>query len=165
MCTRVIIVDVDECLLSHDNCNQNATCNNTDGSYVKLVIHEAVYSFLLMVIAKNTFRTSLQVPYLERSFKQQPTDQGSTIWGFAVNFNNHADIDECESGDHNCDMNAICTNTVGNYLCHCQSSFFGDGFTCKDQLPFFHSSITISFRLSQVKEHLALESPGTVVLN
>ena len=29
-----IIVDIDECSVNTDNCDINARCNNTDGSYI-----------------------------------------------------------------------------------------------------------------------------------
>ena len=40
------------------------------------------------------------------------------------------DIDECNTGEHNCDDNADCINTVGSFDCMCRQSFFGDGITC-----------------------------------
>jgi hypothetical protein len=41
-----------------------------------------------------------------------------------------ADIVECFDGNHTCDANAQCNNTVGSYLCECRSGFMGDGKTC-----------------------------------
>ena len=41
-----------------------------------------------------------------------------------------ADINECEANNHNCDENAICTNTVGSFSCDCRSPYLGDGLTC-----------------------------------
>ena len=41
-----------------------------------------------------------------------------------------SDIPECERGLDDCDSNATCANTIGNYLCTCDSGFTGDGFTC-----------------------------------
>ena len=36
-----------------------------------------------------------------------------------------ADINECETGKHNCDANAICSNTIGGILCvHLQARVF-----------------------------------------
>ena len=40
------------------------------------------------------------------------------------------DIDECASGTDNCDANAVCTNTHGNFTCICLSGYSGDGVTC-----------------------------------
>ena len=41
------------------------------------------------------------------------------------------DIDECETGQHHCDVNhADCSDTLGSYDCHCKEGFFGDGKIC-----------------------------------
>ncbi|KAI8492386.1 hypothetical protein Bbelb_298390 [Branchiostoma belcheri] len=42
------------------------------------------------------------------------------------------DVDECLSGDHMCDGNATCTNTVGSYTCACNDGYQGDGMNCTD---------------------------------
>ena len=40
------------------------------------------------------------------------------------------DIDECVDGTDNCDSNATCTNTPGNFTCACNEGYSGDGVTC-----------------------------------
>lgn len=40
------------------------------------------------------------------------------------------DKNECFDSSAKCDMNAICTNTLGSYRCRCQSGYTGDGKTC-----------------------------------
>ena len=41
------------------------------------------------------------------------------------------DINECSASPATCDVNAICQNTKGSYLCSCKPGFTGDGKTCK----------------------------------
>lgn len=42
-----------------------------------------------------------------------------------------ADKDECESPEsNNCDVNALCTNTEGSYVCRCKRGYEGDGLYC-----------------------------------
>ena len=43
-----------------------------------------------------------------------------------------ADVDECSLKTHDCDANAICSNTVGSFTCKCDGSalYYGDGKTC-----------------------------------
>ncbi len=40
------------------------------------------------------------------------------------------DTDECSTGIHTCDVNAICVNKVGSYECRCKDSYLGDGRNC-----------------------------------
>lgn len=41
-----------------------------------------------------------------------------------------ADMDECEDGENRCNVNALCSNTLGSYVCRCIRGFEGDGLTC-----------------------------------
>ena len=41
-----------------------------------------------------------------------------------------ADLEECSTNTHNCDVNADCVNTVGSYFCKCRAGYTGDGKTC-----------------------------------
>ena len=45
-----------------------------------------------------------------------------------------SDVDECSNNDHSCDVNAVCTNTVGSYACACKAGYSGDGRTCAGKL-------------------------------
>lgn len=40
------------------------------------------------------------------------------------------DYDECLSENHNCSINAKCTNTFGGFECSCFEDYFGDGIAC-----------------------------------
>lgn len=42
------------------------------------------------------------------------------------------DIDECSQGLYSCGEHASCQNTVGSYVCYCDSGWEGDGNTCVD---------------------------------
>ena len=47
-------------------------------------------------------------------------------------------MDECATGDHDCDENAICEkntglSTTGPFSCSCKDGYHGDGKTCLDQ--------------------------------
>ena len=54
---------------------------------------------------------------------------------FAVTLliNISTDIDECQNGEHLCDLNASCINTEGNYTCSCLAGYTGNGFTCSSE--------------------------------
>eukprot|EP00494_Astrolonche_serrata_P034043 UN34312 len=41
------------------------------------------------------------------------------------------DVDDCETGEHNCHSDATCTNTPpGSHTCECKNGYSGDGETC-----------------------------------
>ena len=41
-------------------------------------------------------------------------------------------IDECGEGSHDCDSNALCTDTVGSFTCECLAGYEGSGQNCID---------------------------------
>jgi len=43
-----------------------------------------------------------------------------------------SDIDECSADVSVCDVNAVCQNTFGSYICSCKAGFTGDGKNCTD---------------------------------
>ncbi len=42
----------------------------------------------------------------------------------------YLDIDECDES-HGCHSDAVCTNTLGSYLCQCRTGYEGDGVNCQ----------------------------------
>ena len=48
-----------------------------------------------------------------------------------------ADINECETGKHNCDANAICSNTIGSFVCTCKPGYSGNGVKCTGETEYF----------------------------
>lgn len=40
------------------------------------------------------------------------------------------DVNECDEGKSNCDVDADCIDTVGSFYCNCTTGYFGDGVTC-----------------------------------
>ncbi|XP_065837388.1 protein kinase C-binding protein NELL2a-like [Oscarella lobularis] len=40
------------------------------------------------------------------------------------------DLDECETGGHNCSKNALCINNDGSFTCQCRYGYVGNGRVC-----------------------------------
>ena len=53
-----------------------------------------------------------------------------------------ADIDECEDGFDICHQSrAVCTNTIGSYVCTCNEGYTGDGISCAGKSAQFHNIV------------------------
>ena len=42
----------------------------------------------------------------------------------------YSDVDECNDGTNDCDVNADCVNIDGSFQCTCRADYTGDGKTC-----------------------------------
>ena len=63
-----------------------------------------------------------------------------------------ADIDECMGPELNeCDLNAMCTNTEGSYVCRCKKNFEGDGRNCTGKTDILTSLSPMLIVMSKFK--------------
>jgi hypothetical protein len=118
----IIFQDIDECSNESTNdCNINANCTNTPGSY-NCQCHSGFSQDgkHCTGIVEYTKITSITVCVCERL-------EFCEI-AFVLIF---PDIDECsEKSNNECHTNANCTNTPGSYNCHCLNGHVGDGINC-----------------------------------
>ena len=57
------------------------------------------------------------------------------------------DIDECANPNPpDCDVNAVCNNTQGSYVCTCKEGFFKDGQNCTGNLKIQLFSVKLSWK-------------------
>ena len=80
---------------------------------------EVVFRWNVFTISSSD---SIDVECSMRIENQTPCKKGFTGLG-----TNCTDIDECTTGQHNCDSNTTCSNTIGSYTCDCNPDFSGDG--------------------------------------
>ena len=63
--------------------------------------------------------------------------------GISVMFSSPLDINECERETHNCDHNALCTDTLGSFMCTCNSGYEGNGVTCTSEYVYLYNYYTV----------------------
>ena len=130
--------DMDECELQTDNCDINATCDNTEGSFS-----------CTCNTGYNGDGTSC-ADINECILDMQPCDANATCdnteGGYTCTCNSGftgtgdyaddtatcTDVDECALETDECDPNATCENTGKAFICACNMGYFGDGATCDD---------------------------------
>eukprot|EP00667_Euglena_gracilis_P000049 EG_transcript_49 len=58
----------------------------------------------------------------------EPTEV--TLYGFGMDLIVPEEINECEVGSDNCNVNAVCTNVVSTFQCTCNDGYTGNGVWC-----------------------------------
>ena len=109
-------LDVNECALGKHNCDANANCTDTIGSYM----------------------CACNIGYEGDGFNctsETHSFEGLTN-GLVLNcmLTCIVDINECAKGTDDCHEDSTCTDTDGSYYCTCEVGFVGDGFNCTSML-------------------------------
>jgi len=103
---------VNEC--TANPCDQNAICKNTFGS----------------------FTCQCKTGFQGDGFRCQGFIYLFIFWrGGIYKIQNFLDVNECLG--YPCNKDAICTNTIGSYVCSCKTGYSGNGFNCTGNLNFF----------------------------
>ena len=127
----IIITDVDECSAGTDNCAAEATCTNTDGSYI------------------CTCNTGYTGDGVTCTSKIQSKDviivHTSLVHSKCENITITTDIDECSVGVDNCALQATCTDSEGSFICACDTGYNGDGVTCNSKLTTSHTTLVNAY--------------------
>ena len=104
--------DIDECMQDLDNCNESATCTDTDGSFTCMC---------------------------DSGYMGDGIDcEGITILvsgGVCLKIHFYLDINECQNSSLNdCSRYAGCINLEGTFECDCLMGFTGNGTSCTSML-------------------------------
>ena len=90
--------NIDECATNSHSCPVNSTCIDTGGSYIC-----ACYRGYIRFAGNETICECSS--------------------GYIKNGTSCENINECESGEHNCSEHAKCTDILGSYSCDCNQGF------------------------------------------
>ncbi|XP_066022741.1 uromodulin-like isoform X1 [Pocillopora verrucosa] len=121
--------DMDECKFNISDCDVNANCTNTYGSYkctCKVGYTGDGRSCSDIDECKGNHSCHVNAACMNTL--------GSHVCqchaGYTGNGENCTDIDECQKNTHNCHLNATCQNMNGSFVCTCLFGFNGDGRNC-----------------------------------
>ena len=105
-----VCTDIDECANNDHNCDTNATCNDTDGSYD---------------CTCDSGYTATESGNARGPDGCRNVDECTELM----------DVNGIEVPIHQCHDDATCTDDIGTYTCTCNPGFYdvnGDGRTCED---------------------------------
>ena len=54
------------------------------------------------------------------------------------------DDDECATGTHNCNNQALCSNTQGGFKCSCKKGYTGNGVSCTGELMSLANNVCLT---------------------
>ena len=137
-CFCLGVLDINECSLETDNCDSNAFCTNTEGSFTCTcksgfqgdgIICTGVYKLHQILLFKFRLKQYCSIGR-EHVFHVLPVFLQSMFYPSWDSPFSNTDIDECSTGGDSCDLNARCVNNLGGYQCICNPGFSGNGSTC-----------------------------------
>ncbi|KAF6016425.1 HMCN1 [Bugula neritina] len=140
----VTCTNVNECTELTDNCNNNAVCTDTFGSFYC----DCKPGFAGNGVVCANINECLHPKYNGCQGTGVCTDtigsfQCSCFNGFEPSNKTAplcADINECERGLDSCSANHECVNTIGSYSCVCKAGFTGNSTHCENSsLNFCHN--------------------------
>ena len=119
-------IDENECRPGSNNCDANAICLNTIGSFT-CTCNEGYYGTGKYCAPGQCHDGSC--PVNQKCSKPTSIDCECKSGFIQVSSNICADIDEC-SDENDCAGEAKCLNTPGSYKCACKPGFVGNGKSC-----------------------------------
>ena len=153
-------VDINECTLKTDNCNNaTATCTNTIGSYT-CSCNSGYYGDGVTCTDFNecagqnggddcnVYATCTNTPgsyscACNSGFSGNGVNctgiflifyikNSFLMFFFSFFLSRYIDVNECNNSTLNCATLATCTNTIGSYYCTCNIGYGGNGTVCAD---------------------------------
>ncbi|CAH3028669.1 unnamed protein product [Porites evermanni] len=83
-------------------------------------------------VDNQTIETSRKVTNLHAQSCPETSASFHNYFSFVNSLIFESDFDECGGDNNHCHKNAVCTNTIGSYKCHCPVGYAGDGLACTD---------------------------------
>lgn len=113
--------NVDECLAALHSCTPQEACFDTNGSFL-CTTHEPTTTPTMHPTMSLTTSSPTHTPTVRPA--SDPTIVSLCVSGRTDDgLGGCTDVNECLSGNHNCDSNAHCTNIDGSFQCECKSGY------------------------------------------
>ena len=119
--------DIDECKLEN-SCPSNSICSNNHGSYSC----SCEFGYSRSSDEKDFTCEKEEIVCGENQINENGFCNCLSGYQRDPNSNNCVDIDECELGYCNDEPNTYCSNTIGDYVCNCETGYEKIGESCQD---------------------------------
>ncbi|CAH3181644.1 unnamed protein product, partial [Porites lobata] len=123
--------DINECEAGKHNCYANASCKNTKGSFVCTCKPGYSGDGVNCTGENNTSVFFIINLFLINSIylALEPSSPTSIARNLSLPLSSDQ-VNECITGEHNCDANADCNDTEGSFECTCKPGYYGNGVNC-----------------------------------